>query len=256
MKNFCKKIAIFLGIVAAVSATSTITSVTPVSAREFGSCDTSFAGLTPWDCNVGEMNSEDSLKTGIAQIATNILTDLTVIASYLILGYVIYGGFLYMSSSGDPGKTMTAKKTLTHAFIGLAITVSAFTIFSGIRVALAGNQALNCDQLTGTGCVDGGAMVTNIIQWIGGIAGAIAVIFVVVGAWGYITANGDPGKLQKAKTTILYALIGLVVVALAEVLTAFVSNLVRKSTNQLDHIKNPSIVKEIANLNKEENDKI
>jgi hypothetical protein len=66
-----------------------------------------------------------------------------------------------------------------------------------------------------------------------------------------MTSQGDPGKLQKAKTTILYSIIGLVIVALAEILTAFVSNLVREA-NAEPQSQNPAIVREIANLNKGE----
>lgn len=247
MKTFLKKIVLFLGIIAAISTTSNLISSNSVSARGFGSCDPTFAGLVPWDCQVGEMTNEDALVSNIATIATNILTDLTVIAAYLILGYVIYGGYLYMFSSGDPAKAMAGKKTLTQAFIGLAIVLSAYTIFSAIRIALVGNQALACDQFTGSGCVDGGDMIVNLIQWVVGIGGAVAAIFIVVGAWGYITSNGDPGKLQKAKTTILYAIIGLVIVALAEVITAFVSNLVREANaDPQGSTKSTSIVQEIA----------
>ena len=261
MKNFFKKIAVFLGIITAISATSILVSTTPTLAenREMGSCDYSFFGLTNWDCNIKkEISSEEDLKSNVATIATNILTDLTVIASYLVLGYVIYGGYLYMFSSGDPGKAAAGKKTLTHAFIGLAITVSAFAIFSSIRIALVGNSALNCDIMTGSGdCVDTNSMVTNLIQWIGGIGGVVAAIFLVVGAWGYVTANGDPNKIQKAKSTILYAIIGLVIVVFAEILTAFVSKLVRESAaDPKGFIPNTSITQEIANINKEENEKI
>jgi len=237
MKNFFKKIVLFLGIIAAVSATSNLVSASSVSAEGY-SCRF-FAGLTSWDCGVSDINNEESLKSGIATIATNILTDITVIAAYLVLGYVIYGGYLYMFSSGDPGKAAAGKKTLTQAFIGLAIVLSAYTIFGAIRIALIGNQSY--DFFNGT---DGGTMITNLIQWVVGISGAVAAIFIVVGAFGYITANGDPGKLQKAKTTILYALIGLVIVALAEVLTAFISNLV----NESNEAPQGYIVQEIANI--------
>lgn len=243
MKNFFKKFALFLGIIATVSATSSLISVTPVSARD---CEP-FAGLVCWDDKVPEMDSEANLKTGIAQIATNILTDLSVIAAYLVLGYVIYGGYLYMFSSGDPTKAAIGKKTLTQAFIGLAITISAFTIFSAIRIALVGNSALGFSNNA-----EAGSMVTNLIQWVIGMGGVVAVIFVVVGAFSYMTANGDPTKLQKAKTTILYAIIGLVIVALAEVLVAFISNLVRESNaDSQGFIKDTIITREIANINKE-----
>ncbi|MBO7657092.1 hypothetical protein J6S55_00355 [Candidatus Saccharibacteria bacterium] len=193
------------------------------------------------------MNNETQLVNNIAVIATNILTDLTVIAAYLVLGYVIYGGYLYMFSSGDPGKAAAGKKTLQHAFIGLAITMSAYAIFGAIRIALVGNSVELSQCAEEGGCVTGDVMITNLIQWVLGMAGAVAAIFVVVGGWGYITASGDPNKLQKAKTTILYALIGLAIVALAEILTAFISNLIKDANGETSFVQTT----EVINLNKE-----
>ena len=62
---------------------------------------------------------------------------------------------------------------------------------------------------------DIGTVITNILQAVIAISGIIAAIFVVVGGIQYITSAGDAGKLKKAKDTILYALIGIVVCALA-----------------------------------------
>ena len=64
-----------------------------------------------------------------------------------------------------------------------------------------------------------------------GIAGVVAIIFVVYGGILYITSTGDPGKIKKAKDAILYALIGLAIVALAQVITAFVSSKIREANN-------------------------
>lgn len=47
------------------------------------------------------------------------------------------------------------------------------------------------------------------------IAGAIAVVFIVLGGIKYSTSQGDPGETKKAKETITYAIIGLVVVMLS-----------------------------------------
>ena len=223
MRNFFKKIALLCGILAIVSITFSFTSPTPVSARDIGECDY-LLGMTNWDCHFkSDMSSESDLVNNIATIASNILTDLTVIASYLIIGFVIYGGYLYMFSFGDPGKAANGKKTLTNAFIGLGITISAYTIFSAIRIALIGNTSMDSCGAATT-CVDPGTMVINLIQWVAGIGGVVAAIFIVIGGWGYMTSSGDANKLQKAKTTILYAIIGLLIVAFTEVITAFVSS--------------------------------
>jgi len=50
------------------------------------------------------------------------------------------------------------------------------------------------------------------------ILGIVAVIAIVVGGVWYMTSAGDAGKVKKAKDTILYACIGLVVCALAAVI--------------------------------------
>lgn len=225
MKDFFKKIILFCGIIATVSLVTNFTTPETVSAD----CRNNFLGMTSWDCNIVEdINSESVLVSNIVTIASNILTDITVIASYLVVGYVIWGGYLYMFSSGDPGKAAAGKKTLTHALIGLAITMSAYTIFGAIRVALiSGGSLANCSVLKNGTCITPDQMVINIIQWVAGMAGVVSAIFIVVGGVGYMTSAGDPGKLQKAKSTIIYALIGLAIVALAEVITAFVASTVR-----------------------------
>lgn len=197
-----------------------------------GDCRNNFLGLTSWDCNVN-ISNEDTLKEGIWQIVVNIATDITVIASYLVLGYVIYAGYLYMFSSGESAKVAAGKKTLVHAFIGLAIVLSANLIMNSIRFALLGSSGkFNCDLGTGgdpSQCAQSYDVVLNVIGWVIGIAGIVAVIFVVYGGISYITSKGDPGKLQKAKDAILYALIGLAIVGLAEIITAFVSNMIRSA---------------------------
>lgn len=226
MKTFFKKILVFCGIIAAFSTTTNLVNQNPTYAR-------TFLGMPSWDDGVSldTEKNQDQLKTDIVKIAANILTDITVIAAYLVLGYVIWGGYQYMFSSGDPGKAAAGKKTLQHAFIGLGIVLSAYVIFGAIRVALIGNQSLdNCSPVNG--CITADSMIINLIQWVVGISGVVAAIFIVVGAWGYITSAGDPNKLQKAKTTILYALIGLVIVALAEILTAFISGIIRDANGE------------------------
>lgn len=64
--------------------------------------------------------------------------------------------------------------------------------------------------------------VTNIVNLITFIVGAVAVVMIIYGGFKYITSGGDPGKVTSAKNTILYGLIGLVIVAVAQVLTRFI----------------------------------
>lgn len=235
MKKLLKKIFTICSIIGIVSATASLIGPQQVFADGFSGSCRDFAGFTSWDCNV-DISNEDSLKTGIWTIVANIAVDITVAAAYLVLGYTIYGGYLYTLSGGDPGKVANGKKALAQAFIGLAIVMSANVILNSIRIALGANFTANCaSQDCG---IDPGSMITSTIQWVIGIAGVVSAIFIVYGGISYTMSAGDPSKVKKAKDMILYALIGLTIVALAEIITAFVSNMIREA-NQTTSIIQP-----------------
>ena len=66
------------------------------------------------------------------------------------------------------------------------------------------------------------ASITGIINAIIAALGIVAVIIIIVGGIGYMTSSGDAGKVKKAKDTILYGVIGLVIVVLAFAIVNFV----------------------------------
>ena len=57
--------------------------------------------------------------------------------------------------------------------------------------------------------------VTSIINVVIGVLGLVCVVVMIIGGVNYMTSSGDTGKVKKAKDTILYGVIGLVVCALA-----------------------------------------
>lgn len=61
----------------------------------------------------------------------------------------------------------------------------------------------------------GQSQVTSLFNGVLMIAGAVAVVFVTLGGIKYSTSQGNPGDTQKAKETIIYALVGLVFVILS-----------------------------------------
>lgn len=233
MKNFLKKsLVIFAMLISVLGITGLVTTAPTYAASDFGDCSRTFLGIQPWDCGVVENPSDEgALKDNAKQIAINISNAIAKIAAYLVLGYIIYGGYLYIFSSGDTGKVAAGKKTLTHAFIGLAIVGLANIILDAIRIALMSESGAfeGCVVTSGSGCVKPEDLVVNIIQWIIGISGVVAAIFVVIGGISYMTSAGDSGKLQKAKATITYALIGLIIVALSEVILSFVIDMINNA---------------------------
>jgi hypothetical protein len=64
-------------------------------------------------------------------------------------------------------------------------------------------------------------IVHTIVNLLSAIVGIVAVIMIIVGGFRYITSGGNDASVTAAKNTILYAIIGLVVVALAQILVRF-----------------------------------
>lgn len=64
--------------------------------------------------------------------------------------------------------------------------------------------------------------VTNILNAVIGVLGLVCVVVIIIGGVNYMTSSGDAAKVKKAKDTILYGLIGLIVCVLAFALVNFV----------------------------------
>ena len=67
-------------------------------------------------------------------------------------------------------------------------------------------------------------VVGNIINIVLSLLGLVAVIFIIIGGFMWMTSAGNEEKLKKAKTMISAAVIGLIIVIVAYVVTAWIIN--------------------------------
>lgn len=81
-----------------------------------------------------------------------------------------------------------------------------------------------CAGTTGVGTTKINSIIETIVNLFSVIVGVIAVIMIIWGGLRYITSGGESGKITTAKNTIIYAIIGLIVVALAQFIVKFVLN--------------------------------
>jgi hypothetical protein len=96
-------------------------------------------------------------------------------------------------------------------------------VATGASDAVANGSTVDCSA---TG-VDGGSIATdasNLVKIFSIIVGVVAVVMVIVGGFRYITSGGDSGKVGSAKNSLIYAIVGLVIVALAQLIVHFVLN--------------------------------
>lgn len=69
--------------------------------------------------------------------------------------------------------------------------------------------------------------VINILSVVVGIA---SVIMIILAGLKFVTSSGAPEKVSSARNTILYAVIGLVIVGLAQIIVYFVLNQLKTPT--------------------------
>ncbi len=86
----------------------------------------------------------------------------------------------------------------------------------------AATGSTGCNDPDGSSNLSG--TVSAAINIISLAVAVIAVIMVIVGGLKYITSQGESSGTASAKNTIIYAIVGLVVVALAQVIVRFVVN--------------------------------
>ncbi len=106
---------------------------------------------------------------------------------------------------------------------------AAYDVFNGVDCSKAGAKA--GDTTAAAVCVEKGSgdpisgndgallKITNIVAFIAGIA---AIIMIIVGGIKYVVSDGDSGKISSAKSTLMGALIGLIIVVLARTLINYV----------------------------------
>lgn len=146
------------------------------------------------------------------------------------------------------------KRTSNFLLAGLLMTilVGVTIVFSGNTPVFAQDQNALCDGVnitgpsgeSGDGCgsegysQDGGGpntikgLIKTVLNIFSMVVGAISVIMIIIGGFKYITSGGDATSVGGAKNTILYAIVGLVIVFFAQVIVKFViGNLVKESTN-------------------------
>ena len=64
-----------------------------------------------------------------------------------------------------------------------------------------------------------------------GIAFAIAVLFLIIGGFWYITSAGNEETAEKGKGTVINAIIGIVIIVLSYIIVQVVSRLVASNNS-------------------------
>jgi len=93
-------------------------------------------------------------------------------------------------------------------------------IAEGAGATTGTQDKLECDRTASNTGI--GNIAKNVVNIFSYVVGAISVIMIIYGGFRYITSGGSSEGVGAAKNTLIYAIIGLIIVALAQVIVQFV----------------------------------
>ena len=195
-----------------------------------GDCETRILGIPPWyrgitktdstgECAIKSPTEVGGLSSFIWKIVLNVIEIALILAGWLALFFILYGGFLFITGGGNASQVEKARKSIFNAVIGLIISIGAIAITNLAFGLLEGSMATN---KYGVPEINADNLLRNTIDFVYYIAGIVAVIVIIVAGIMYSTSLGDSGRITRAKNMILYSVIGLVVIIAAFAITNFV----------------------------------
>lgn len=108
--------------------------------------------------------------------------------------------------------------------------VMAFVFtFAPLEVSAQLNRNFQCPAGQGLNCnagTDVNSFIRTVINWVLGITFGVAVLFLIIGGFWYITSAGNEETATKGKSTVINAIIGIIIIVLSYVIVNVVSNLV------------------------------
>ena len=113
------------------------------------------------------------------------------------------------------------------------VILSVLIVFAPLAVSAQINRNFACDPTTGMNCqntsVNG--LIRTVINWLLAIAFGLAVLFLIIGGFWYITSAGNEETAEKGKSTAINAIIGIIVIILSYVIINVVSGMVSNSSS-------------------------
>lgn len=95
-----------------------------------------YRGVVDDACNIKNPNDVGGLPTFIWKIALNIIEVMLQLVGFIAVGYIIRGGFKYLTSTGSPDDIVKARKIILNAIIGLVISIFSIAIVNIVATAV------------------------------------------------------------------------------------------------------------------------
>ena len=116
---------------------------------------------------------------------------------------------------------------VTELLLVTVLVLSPLLVFAQLPQNIGCQPGQNCSVGS-----DINSLIRTVINWLLGIAFGVAVLFLIIGGFWYITSAGNEETAEKGKNTAINAIIGIVIIVLSYVIVNVVSTLVARPATQ------------------------
>lgn len=140
-----------------------------------------------------------------------IMSAIQKIIVVLALVSITIGSVFILASAGNSGMVEKGKGAITMALVGLAIGIAAPSLLKELASIIGWGDAVQA-KLTLS------QIAVNVLNFLLGTMGILALIMLVIGAIMYLTSAGDEDRIDKGKEIFKYSLIGVLLAMASMVL--------------------------------------
>jgi len=135
--------------------------------------------------------------------------------------FIVIGGLIYITSAGNESRMTMAKGAISAAVIGLAVGVAAPSFLKEIYIAL-GQRASIPPEVSGS--IGIAQIAVNVLNFLLGIVGTIAIIMLVLAGMMYLTSAGSESRIETAKKMTTWSVVGIAIALAALIIVRQVAN--------------------------------
>jgi archaellum component FlaF (FlaF/FlaG flagellin family) len=139
----------------------------------------------------------------IEGVLGSFLSAMQMTIAILCVVFIVIGGIMYMTASGDEKRVEKAKTTMTASIVGFALAVGAPMLLNEIYTIFGRDRSWPSLTLR--------EVVSAVLNLLLSIIGILAIITLVVGGIMYMTSAGEEDRINKAKSIVTYSIIGIAV---------------------------------------------
>lgn len=119
---------------------------------------------------------------------------------------------------------------MKKVFFTILVALMVLPAFASAQLTIPGVTGGTSGSPSGPPSVNVMEVLDRIVNWLFAILLIVAVIFLIVAAFYFVTAMGDDAKVSKARMMVLWALVGVLVALVSKGLVGLVQTIVGSSS--------------------------